>query len=121
MSGSRSPIFRVSIRKRGATDEAEGGTVQPPAVRTWVMSVEYPGVLPPGCDDEGDPRDSRVRPLAISKMGEDSTTLSAFVAATTEQQARNIGLAGIGRWAEQIGLDTGNPIVVSLSPRDTAS
>ena len=94
--------------------------MQPSGARTWVMSVEYPGVLPSGCDDEGDPGDSSVRPLAISKNGDQSTMLSAFVAATTEQQAHDIGLAGIGRWAEQIGLDTGDPIVVSLFPR-TAS
>lgn len=85
------------------------------------MTVEYPGVLPPGPEDEGDPGDSRVRPLAVSVMGERATQLSAFVAATTEQQARDIGLVGIDRWAEQIGLDTGNPIVVSVFPRDTAS
>jgi hypothetical protein len=84
------------------------------------MTVEYPGVLPRGCDDERDPGDSHVKPLAIATMGRASTRLSASVAATTEQQARNIGLSGIARWAEQFGLDTGNPVVVSLFLRDTA-
>jgi hypothetical protein len=83
---------------------------------------EYPGVVPRGCDDEGGPVDWRVKPLAISAIiGKGPTRLSASVAATTEQQAGNIGLAGIGRWAEQIGRGTGNPIVVSLFLRDTAS
>jgi hypothetical protein len=91
-----------------------------PAASTWVMTVEYPGVLPRGCENEADPGDSRVRPLTISKNGEKSTWLSALVAATTEQQARSIGLAGIERWAEQIGLDTSNPIVV-LAFQEAAS
>jgi hypothetical protein len=95
--------------------------MQPAAAPAWIMTVEYPGVLPRGCDDEGDPGDSRVKPLVISTMGTRSMWLSASVAATNEQLARTIGLAGIGRWAEQIGLDTGNPIVVSLFLRDTAS
>jgi hypothetical protein len=92
-----------------------------PAASIWVMTVEYSGVLPPGCEDEADPGDSRVRPLTISKNGERSTWLSALVAATTEQQARSIGLVGIDRWAEQIGLDTSNPIVVSLASQEAAS
>jgi hypothetical protein len=62
-----------------------------------------------------------VTPAAISQIGIRSTYLSAFIAAATKQEARDIGLAGIGRWAEQIGLDPGNPSVVALFTRDTAS
>jgi hypothetical protein len=93
--------------------------MQPAATLAWVMTVEYPGVLPSGCQDDGDCGDSRVNPLTVSRIGERSTYLSAFVAAATEQEARKIGLVGIGRWAGQIGLDTDNPTVVSLFIRST--
>jgi len=94
--------------------------VQPAATRDWVMTVAYPGTVPWN-DDEPDSGDSRVKPLGISQfMGEDaSTQLHASVAAATHEEARNIGLAGITRWAEAIGLPTGNPVVISLRARDT--
>jgi hypothetical protein len=84
---------------------------------TWVITLEYPGVLPSGCRDEADPGDSRVTPLAISTIGDQSTHLSAFVTAATAEQAHEIGVAGVGRWAELIGLDPREPVVVSLAPR----
>lgn len=87
----------------------------------WVITVEYPGVLPSGSGVDGDPGDSRVTPVAISTIGDRSTHLSAFVAASTQQQAREIGVSGVGRWAEQIGLDAANPTVVSLFPQGAAS
>jgi hypothetical protein len=95
--------------------------LQPAAILEWVMTVEYLGVLPSGCRDEGDPGDARVDPLAISRIGDRLTLLSASVAAATEQEAREIGLVGIGRWAEQIGLDPDNPTVVALFIRSAAS
>jgi hypothetical protein len=82
--------------------------------RLWVMTVEYPQFLPPGADDDGHTGDQRVSPLAISRVGGRSTCLSAQVQAAGEQEARAIGLAGIGHWAEQIGLPTQHPVVVSL-------
>jgi hypothetical protein len=78
---------------------------------------QYAGVLPSRCDDEDDSGDPRVVPLTISKIGATSTYLSALVAATDQLEARAIGLTGIERWAEQIGLDTDNPDVVSLFPK----
>jgi hypothetical protein len=84
---------------------------------TWVITVKYAGVLPFGSQDEADPGDSRVTPTAISRIGDESTHLSAFVTATTTEQAREVGVAGVGRWAELIGLDPANPVVVSLAPR----
>ena len=82
------------------------------------MTVGYPGVLPVDCDDEGDPGDPRVTPQAVSKIGDTSTRLTAFVTAATESEARAIGLAGIGRWASQIGLDADKAGAVLLFPRD---
>jgi hypothetical protein len=81
------------------------------------MTVEYPGTVSSN-DDERDPGDSRVKPLAISKVVDEWTRLHASVAATTREEARDIGLAGITRWAEQIGLPTGNPVVITLFARD---
>ena len=80
----------------------------------WVMTVEYAGVLPFGSGDDGDPGDSRVNLLGMSRMGDTATRLSASVAAVTDDEARQIGLVGIGRWAAQIGLDADHPVVVSL-------
>ena len=47
--------------------------MQPAATLAWVMTVEYPGVLPSGCQDDGDCGDSRVNPLTVSRIGERST------------------------------------------------
>ncbi|MER7589461.1 hypothetical protein ABTW72_18195 [Micromonospora sp. NPDC127501] len=85
---------------------------------TWVMTVEYAGASPAWCEGDGDTDDSRVNPIAISRLGDRATTLSAVVAAVTEQEAQEIGLVGLGRWAERIGLSTHNPTVVALFARD---
>jgi len=92
--------------------------VQPAATREWVMTVEYPGTVP-WYDDEPDPGDSRVKPLGVSEyLGDDARThLHASVAATTKGEARSIGLAGITRWAAQIGLHTSNAVVIYVRPR----
>ncbi|MFF0471281.1 hypothetical protein ACFYPX_28065 [Micromonospora zamorensis] len=87
------------------------------ATLTWVMTVEYAGVSPAWCEGDGDTDDPRVTPIAISKIGDHATTLSAVVAAVTEQEAHEIGLVGLGRWAERIGLSTNNPTVVALFAR----
>jgi hypothetical protein len=88
------------------------------AAPMWVMTVEYPGVSAGWYEDDGDTHDVRVNPLAISKLGDRATTLSAVVTAATEHEAREIGLVGLGRWAKRIGLSADNPIVVELIARD---
>ncbi|MFG3640670.1 hypothetical protein ACGF3C_10425 [Micromonospora sp. NPDC047762] len=85
---------------------------------TWVMTVEYAGVSPAWLEDDGATDDSRVNPIAISQMGDRATTLSAVIAAGTEQEAHGVGLVGLGRWAQRIGLSTHNPTVVALFARD---
>ncbi|MEU1242096.1 hypothetical protein ABZ388_17250 [Micromonospora parva] len=91
--------------------------MESPATPTWVMTVEYAGVSPAWCEDDGATDDSRVNPIAISRIGDHATTLSAVVAAVTEQEAREIGLVGLGRWAHRISLSTHNPTVVALFAR----
>jgi hypothetical protein len=95
--------------------------MQPAAILEWIMTVEYVGVLPSDCQGDGDPGDARVNPLAISRIGDRLTLLSASVATATEQEAREIGLIGIGRWAGQIGLDPDNATAMALFIRDAAS
>ncbi|MEU4681063.1 hypothetical protein [Micromonospora sp. NPDC023737] len=87
------------------------------ATLTWAMTVEYAGTSPAWCESDGDTDDPRVHPIAISKLGDRATTLSAVVTAVTEQEAHEIGLIGLGRWAERIGLSTKNPTVVALFAR----
>lgn len=94
--------------------------MEPDITETWIMTIEYPGVLPVGGQDDGDTGDSHVRPLAISRIGDRSTRLSAAVTADAEQAAHEVGIAGIGRWAQQIGLVTTSGNVVSLHIRATA-
>ncbi|MBG6100177.1 hypothetical protein IW249_000591 [Micromonospora vinacea] len=81
------------------------------------MTVEYVGVSPAWCEGDGTTDDLRVNPIAVSILGDRATTLSAVVAAVTEQEAHEIGLVGLGRWAQQIGLSTDNPTVVALFAR----
>ncbi|MFE9202703.1 hypothetical protein [Micromonospora sp. NPDC007230] len=61
-----------------------------------------------------------MNPIAISTLGDRAITLSAVVAAVTEQEAHEIGLVGLGRWAQRIGLSTHNPTVVALFARGIA-
>ncbi|SCG57988.1 hypothetical protein GA0070609_3391 [Micromonospora echinaurantiaca] len=88
------------------------------ATPTWIMTVEYAGVSPAWREDDGTTDDSRVNPIAISRIGDRLTILSAVVAAVTEQEAHEIGLVGLGRWAQRIGVSTHNPTVVALFAKD---
>ncbi|MEU5670384.1 hypothetical protein ABZ749_08425 [Micromonospora sp. NPDC047753] len=88
------------------------------ATPTSVMTVEYAGVSPAWLEDDAATDDSRVNPIAISQMGDRATTLSAVIAAGAEQEAHGVGLVGLGRWAQRIGLSTHNPTVVALFARD---
>ncbi|MBM0227379.1 MULTISPECIES: hypothetical protein [Micromonospora] len=70
--------------------------------KTWGVAVEYQGV-PVEYPEDGS-IDERVELASMTVDGESKTRITASVAAETEEQAREIGAAGIAELARSLRL-----------------
>ncbi|MFE9691225.1 hypothetical protein [Micromonospora sp. NPDC005806] len=72
--------------------------------KTWGVAGEYEGAPVTPYPEEGPALDERVELASMTVDGTRQTRITASVAAETEQEAREIGAAGIAELARNLRL-----------------
>lgn len=81
--------------------------------KTWGVAVEYQGA-PVESDQEGPALDERVELSSMTVDGTSKTRITASVTAETEEEAREIGAAGIAELARTLRLPA-EPVEVTVA------